>query len=159
MAAPRVKAAGMKAARVKASDRKASGAPGWRAWTAVAVGALVGTELRYGLGVLFPESAGTIPWTTLAINVFGSFVLATLTTLWIARPRTAFWLRAGVGPGLLGAFTTFSAVVFYVDQQARSGQHLTWLIYLGLSLVLGLGAAAIGWKCGKALSDRTGGAS
>ena len=123
----------------------------------MALGALVGTELRYGLGVLFPERAGAIPWTTLAINVCGSFVLAALTTLWIARPRTAFWLRAGIGPGLLGSFTTFSAVVFSVDQQARSGQHLTWLTYLGLSLVLGLGAAAAGWKAGKALSDRTGG--
>jgi CrcB protein len=136
---------------------KALGSAGWRAWTAVALGALVGTELRYGLGVLFPEPAGAIPWTTLAINVCGSFVLAALTTLWIARPRTAFWLRAGIGPGLLGSFTTFSAVVFSVDQQARSGQHLTWLTYLGLSLVRGLGAAAAGWKAGKALSDRTGG--
>ncbi|WP_454698911.1 fluoride efflux transporter FluC [Arthrobacter humicola] len=136
---------------------KALGSAGWRAWTAVALGALVGTELRYGLGVLFPEPAGAIPWTTLAINVCGSFVLAAITTLWIARPRTAFWLRAGIGPGLLGSFTTFSAVVFSVDQQARSGQHLTWLTYLGLSLVLGLGAAAAGWKAGKALSDRTGG--
>ncbi|WP_028270146.1 fluoride efflux transporter FluC [Arthrobacter sp. UNC362MFTsu5.1] len=136
---------------------KALGSAGWRAWTAVALGALVGTELRYGLGVLFPEPAGAIPWTTLAINVCGSFVLAALTTLWIARPRTAFWLRAGIGPGLLGSFTTFSAVVFSVDQQARYGQHLTWLTYLGLSLVLGLGAAAAGWKAGKALSDRTGG--
>jgi CrcB protein len=144
---------------MKVSGVKAYKSPGWRAWTAVAIGALVGTELRYGLGVLFPETAGAVPWTTLAVNVCGSFVLAALTTVWIARPRTAFWLRAGIGPGLLGSFTTFSAVVFTIDQQARSGQHLTWLIYLGLSLVLGLGAAAVGWKTGKALSDRTAGAS
>ncbi|ABK04038.1 camphor resistance protein CrcB [Arthrobacter sp. FB24] len=137
----------------------AASIPGWRAWAAVAVGALAGTELRYGLGVLFPDAAGAIPWTTLAINVCGSFVLAALTTLWIARPRTAFWLRAGIGPGLLGSFTTFSAVVFSIDQQARAGQHVTWLIYLALSLVLGLAAAAAGWKAGKALSDRTAGAS
>ncbi|MBP1231968.1 CrcB protein [Arthrobacter sp. PvP102] len=137
----------------------AASIPGWRAWAAVAGGALAGTELRYGLGVLFPDAAGAIPWTTLAINVCGSFVLAALTTLWIARPRTAFWLRAGIGPGLLGSFTTFSAVVFSIDQQARAGQHVTWLIYLALSLVLGLAAAAAGWKAGKALSDRTAGAS
>jgi CrcB protein len=137
----------------------AASTPGWRAWAAVAVGALAGTELRYGLGVLFPDAAGAIPWTTLAINVCGSFVLAALTTLWIARPRTAFWLRAGIGPGLLGSFTTFSAVVFSIDQQARAGQHVIWLIYLALSLVLGLAAAAAGWKAGKVLSDRTAGAS
>ena len=88
----------------------------------------------------------------------GSFVLATLTTLWIARPQTAFWLRAGIGPGLLGSFTTFSALVIAIDQQIRGGFHATWLAYLGLSLVLGLGAAAAGWKTGKAIADLRGGA-
>ena len=134
------------------------GLPDWRAWAAVAAGGLLGTELRYGAVLAFPEAAGAVPWTTLVINVVGSFVLATLTTLWIARPRTAFWLRAGLGPGLLGSFTTFSAVVFSVDQQFRGGMHGTWLAYLGLSLVLGLGAAAAGWKAGKALADLRAGA-
>jgi CrcB protein len=132
---------------------------GWRAWAAVAAGGLIGTELRYGAGLVFPETAGTIPWTTLVINVVGSFVLAALTTVWIARPKTAFWLRAGLGPGLLGSFTTFSAVVFVIDQQFRAGFHAGWLAYLGLSLVLGLGAAAAGWKTGKALADLSGGAA
>ena len=45
------------------------GVPGWKAWTAVAVGGLIGTELRFGAGLLFPETAGQVPWTTLAINV------------------------------------------------------------------------------------------
>ncbi|MDD1477086.1 fluoride efflux transporter FluC [Arthrobacter sp. H16F315] len=144
----------------KAHPRTAGAAhdrsPGWHAWTAVAVGGLIGTELRYGAGLVFPESAGTIPWTTLAINVLGSFVLAALTTVWIARPKTAFWLRAGLGPGLLGSFTTFSAVVFALDQQFNAGFQTSWLVYLGLSLVLGLGAAAAGWKAGKAMADLTG---
>ena len=125
------------------------GVPGWKAWSAVAVGGLIGTELRFGAGLIFPESAGAVPWTTLAINVSGSFVLATLTTLWIARPQTAFWLRA---------FTTFSALVMAIDQQIRGGFHATWLAYLGLSLVQGLGAAAAGWKTGKAIADLRGGA-
>ena len=133
--------------------------PGWRAWAAVAVGGLIGTELRYGAGLLFPETAGSVPWTTLVINVVGSFALAALTTVWIARPRTAFWLRAGLGPGLLGSFTTFSAVVFTIDQQFLGGFHASWLAYLALSLILGLGAAAAGWKTGKTLADLGGGAS
>lgn len=139
------------------ADRR-PGRPGWRAWTAVAAGGLLGTELRYAAGLAFPETAGAVPWTTLAINVVGSFVLATLTTLWIARPRTAFWLRAGLGPGLLGSFTTFSAVAFSLEEQFRAGWHGTWLAYLGLSLALGLGAAAAGWKTGKALSGLRAGA-
>ncbi|MCU1433291.1 MAG: camphor resistance protein CrcB [Pseudarthrobacter sp.] len=128
--------------------------PGWRAWLAVAVGGFAGTELRYGLGLAFPDLPGAVPWTTLGINVAGSFVLATLTTLWIARPHTSFWLRAGLGPGLLGSFTTFSAVVFSIDQLARAGEHPAWLAYLGLSLLLGLGAAAGGWRTGRLVADR-----
>jgi CrcB protein len=138
------------AAADKGSAVTAAGSHGWRAWVAVAAGGLVGTELRYGLGVLFPETAGAVPWTTLAINVAGSFVLGMLTTIWIARPRTAFWLRAAIGPGLLGSFTTFSAVVASVDQLARGGLHAVWVLYLSLSVLLGLGAAAAGWKAGKA---------
>jgi CrcB protein len=133
---------------------KNSGVPEGRAWLAVAVGALAGTELRYGLGLAYPDTAGTVPWATLLINISGSFVLAALTTFWIARPHTAFWLRAGVGPGLLGSFTTFSAVVFSIDQLARAGQHVVWIAYLVLSLLLGLGAAAAGWRTGKVLADR-----
>lgn len=130
--------------------------PRWRAWLAVAVGGLAGTELRYGLGLAFPETVGEMPWTTLGINVAGSFVLAALTTVWMARPQTAFWLRAGLGPGLLGSFTTFSAVVFSVDQLARASEHPAWIAYLGLSLLLGLGAAAGGWRTGRILADRLG---
>src|SRR6478609_1306003 len=113
--------------------------PEWRAWLAVAAGGLAGTELRYGLGLVFPDHGGAMPWNTLGINVAGSFVLAALTTVWMARPHTAFWLRAALGPGLLGSFTTFSAVVFGIDRLVRAGEHPVWLVYLGLSLVLGLG--------------------
>ncbi|MCU1565948.1 MAG: camphor resistance protein CrcB [Pseudarthrobacter sp.] len=131
---------------------KPTGAPAARAWLAVAVGGLFGTELRYGVGLAFPDLPGAVPWATLWINVGGSFVLALLTTVWMARPRTAFWLRAGLGPGLLGSFTTFSAVVFAVDQLARAGSHFVWAAYLVLSLLLGLAAAGAGWRSGKVVA-------
>lgn len=134
---------------------KPRGIPPAGAWLAVAAGGLLGSELRYGLGLAFPDQANAVPWTTLCINVAGSFVLATLTTAWIARPRTAFWLRAGLGPGLLGSFTTFSAVVFSVDQLARAGQHPAWIAYLLLSLLPGLLAAGLGWRLGKLLTRST----
>ena len=146
----------MKAPETSATTLKTTGSRSWKAWAAVAAGGLVGTELRYGLGVLFPEQAGSVPWTTLAINVTGSFVLGLLTTVWMARPHTAFWLRAGIGPGLLGSFTTFSALVASVDQLVRGGFHAEWISYLVLSVLLGLAAAALGWRTGKAIAGGRG---
>ncbi|TQJ41488.1 CrcB protein [Arthrobacter sp. SLBN-112] len=130
--------------------------PTGRAWLAVAVGGLIGSELRYGLGLAFPDVPGSVPWATLAINISGSFVLATLTTVWMARPHTAFWLRAGIGPGLLGSFTTFSAAIFASDQLARAGAHPVWILYLGLSLGLGLAAAGLGWRSGRLIARNLG---
>lgn len=135
---------------------KPAGTPAGSAWLAVAAGGLLGTELRYGLGLAFPEPAGGLPWTTLSINVAGSFVLALLTTLWLARPQAPFWLRAGLGPGLLGSFTTFSAVVFSVDQLGRAGEHLLWAAYLLMSVLFGLAAAGLGWRFGRFLAARPG---
>jgi CrcB protein len=59
---------------------------------------------------------------------------------------------------VLGSFTTFSALVLAIDKEIYAGFHAVWLTYLGLSLVLGLGAAAAGWKTGKAIADLRGGA-
>jgi CrcB protein len=55
---------------------------------------------------------------------------------------------------LLGSFTTFSAVVFSVEQLARAGEHLAWAAYLALSVLLGLAAAGLGWRFGTLVAVR-----
>lgn len=125
-----------------------------RVWLAVAGGGLAGTEARYFLGLAVPDSPSGVPWTTLAVNVLGSLVLGFLTTWWAARPGTPFWLRAGLGPGLLGSFTTFSALALAVNMLAAGGRHPAWLLYLGLSLLLGLAAAAGGLALGRRVGGR-----
>ncbi|BAS09764.1 hypothetical protein AHiyo4_31860 [Arthrobacter sp. Hiyo4] len=45
-------------------------------------------------------------------------------------------------------------MVFSIDQLARAGEHPVWIAYLGLSLLLGLGGAAGGWRTGRLLTDR-----
>lgn len=117
---------------------------GWRIWAAVAVGGFGGTEARYLLGLVLPESPGEFPWTTLAINVGGSFLLGWLTALWAGTAREPRWLQAGLGPGLLGSFTTFSAVSL-----AAVTEPALLLPNLGTSLALGLAAAAAGIALGQ----------
>jgi CrcB protein len=123
---------------------------------AVALGGFTGTLLRYGLGRAVPEAG--FPWTTLGINVAGSLVLGLLTGWWAGRPGFPAWLRSGLGPGLLGSFTTFSAVAVFSASAGASGAGTAWTAttwtvaaYLLLGLVLGLSAAAAGLAGGRAL--------
>jgi CrcB protein len=85
-------------------------APAPAALLAVALGGAVGGTLRWWLGDVAPDGPG-FPWTTFAINVSGSLALALLPLVAMVRARPA--LAAGLGPGLLGGYTTLSA---YAEQ-------------------------------------------
>lgn len=80
--------------------------PSPRLLLSVAVGGAVGSVVRFVAGEIAPDGTG-FPWTTFAINVVGSTLLAGLLLLPLAR-RSAIW-AAALGPGLMGGFTTFSA--------------------------------------------------
>lgn len=111
---------------------------------AVLLGGAAGTALRLLADVLVPAPAGGIPYSTLAVNVLGSFLLgAAVARLWPGMPP---WARAGLGTGLLGSFTTFSAVALVVDELARDGSIVVALAYLAASLVGGLVAALLGLR-------------
>lgn len=70
----------------------------------------MGALLRWLLGESVPDGSG-FPWSTFAINVSGSFALALLPA--ISAVRSSSLLTVGLGPGLLGGYTTLSA---YADQ-------------------------------------------
>ena len=84
-----------------------------RVLIAVAVGGALGAVLRFALVSWIPDGGG-IPWTTFGINLSGSAALAGLGGLHLVRTSTV--LAAGLGPGLLGGFTTMSAA----SEQTRS---------------------------------------
>ena len=109
---------------------------------------MVGTTLRLGLDAAIPHTDDAFPLSTLIINVLGAFVLGALVSrLWPAAPG---WLKVGLGPGLLGSFTTFSAVAVGLVALTAAGNGSIALAYLVLTLVLGFGAAALGLALGRA---------
>jgi CrcB protein len=77
---------------------------------AAACGGALGAVLRYLAGQAFPDGSG-FPWTTFAINVAGSCLLALLPLLALVRRHRP--VAVALGPGLLGGFTTLSA---YAEQ-------------------------------------------
>ncbi|WP_318241852.1 fluoride efflux transporter FluC [Arthrobacter pullicola] len=122
----------------------------------MAVGGLAGSEARYLLTALFPPVPGAFDTTTFTINIAASAALGFLTSWWLFRPTVPFWLRAGLGPGLLGSFSTFSALALSIETLLVSGRHGTWLLYAGLSTAVGLAAAGAGLAAGNRLLGRPG---
>jgi CrcB protein len=114
---------------------------------AVLLGGAVGTALRLGIDALLPHSDDSFPWATLGINVAGSFALGALVSL--AWHRTPGWLRAGLGPGLLGSFTTFSALTVSLVTLGAAGAWMPAAAYLVASIALGLAAALLGLRLGR----------
>ena len=123
-------------------------------YLAVFVGGLVGTGLRFALDVALPHADDGFPWSTLIVNLVGAFALGWLAGgLW-TRPSTPAWLKAGVGSGVIGSFTTLSAVMGSLTILGREGEVALAAVYLGVSLVAGLALAAGGLKLGSALAHR-----
>jgi CrcB protein len=111
-------------------------------WWLVAVGAAVGAPTRFLVDRWAREhsSAGTILG-TLVVNVAGSFVLG-LAAGWSGAPT---WVLPLVGIGFCGALTTFSTLAFETWVFLEERAWRPFVVNLGLSLVLGLGAVWLGW--------------
>ncbi len=109
----------------------------------VAVGGVLGSLGRYGLGVARP---GLL--TTLVVNVLGSFLLGLLVGL---RPHGR-WSRPFLGTGVLGGFTTFSTFSYETLLLVEDGHWTRAAVYALGSLALGLAAVAAGASLGASLA-------
>ncbi len=115
-----------------------------RSILAVAVGGMLGAALRLAIDALLPHGPSDFPLSTLLINLAGSFALGLLVArVWPVAPE---WVRAGLGAGLVGTFTTFSALAVSL---VALGFSWIALAYLVLSVGGGLAAALLGLRIGR----------
>ena len=114
---------------------------------AVAAGGALGSVVRYLLTRISFLSA--FPWSTLLVNVAGSFLLGLFLALAGTRVAISQESRAFVSIGLLGGFTTFSTF----SQQTISLWQAERFAFAGLNVALhvalGLLAAWLGWRLGR----------
>ncbi|MBO9577687.1 MAG: CrcB family protein [Microbacteriaceae bacterium] len=128
-------------------------------WVAVGIGGAIGTAARYGLELALPHALHQVPWATVIENTLGSFLLGVLVAA--TATRIPHWLRAGLGAGVLGSFTTFSTLMVAAVGMAQGGElaHGPGSIEPGAfwaaagvlvgSLVLGVVAALLGLLLGR----------
>lgn len=110
------------------------------------LGGCVGVALRAVLEFAMPDGTG-FPKTTFAINVTGALFLAVLIE-WLAHRgpdvgrRRA--LRLFLGTGVMGGFTTYSALAAQTDALARTEQPWVALAYAVGTIAAGFVASVLG---------------
>ena len=108
----------------------------------VALGAVPGAVMRWQIGSHLHDN-------NVIVNVFGAFVLGWLVGLPL-RPKRQLL----VGIGFCGSLTTFSSWMVNCVSFIAQGDWLAALGLIGLTLGLGLGAAALGLLVGRSLVKR-----
>ncbi|MDE6499264.1 MAG: fluoride efflux transporter CrcB [Rikenella sp.] len=117
---------------------------GWTNLLWVGLGGFAGAVARYGAGIataaLVGERSGRFPWSTLAVNVVGSFLIG-----WLLRYVEQGSVQHLLGVvGFCGGFTTFSTFSLESVRLLREGHTAMAVLYIGLSFLLCLGATCLG---------------
>jgi fluoride exporter len=114
---------------------------------AVFAAGVLGTAARLAIDSVFPVHPGGVLVSTLVVNTAGSFALGVV--VGVLPRHSPEWLRAGLGAGLLGSFTTFSAItvasVALTDSDMVVGSAIRLIASVGTGIVAavaGLGLAA-----------------
>ena len=108
------------------------------ALTALAGG--VGAGLRFAVDALITRVIGDrLPWGIFLVNVTGSLALGVLASM--APSLEWSWV---LGVGLLGGYTTFSAVAVSTVLLAEERRSWAAMGYASLTLVISVAAAGLG---------------
>lgn len=109
-------------------------------WLLVALGAAVGAPVRFAVTLALRDRGATSHAGTLLVNVVGSLVLGMLVGSDVRGGALAL-----VGTGFCGALTTMSTLALEVWDGIVERRLPHAVAALGLHLLIGLGAAWLGW--------------
>lgn len=120
-----------------------------RSIVAVGLGGAVGTVGRVALSSSMPVDPATFPWSTFVENVVGAFLLGLVMTLLTVRADIDPVVRLGLCTGMLGSFTTFSALAVEVNALVVDAALVTAIVYATATLICGLAGACAGILLGR----------
>ena len=109
-------------------------------------GGFIGAVLRYYLSGVAQSLSGSVsfPVGTLTVNLIGCLIIGAISKMAEDFGFFAADTRLFLTIGFLGAFTTYSTFGYETLNLLRDNEWLYALLYVGLHLILGLGAVWIG---------------
>ncbi|MBJ7357160.1 fluoride efflux transporter CrcB [Nocardioides sp.] len=117
----------------------------------VCLGAALGAPGRYLVDrAVQARHDSVMPWGTMLVNVVGSFALGVLTGLSTSH-EVPDAVSLTLGMGLCGALTTYSTFGYEMFRLLEDGARRSAVLNAGISLVAGVGFAALGYALGVAL--------
>jgi len=113
-------------------------------WAAVVVIGGTGSVLRFLVdGVVGSVAGRDFPAGTLVVNISGAVILGVLTGLVLSHDAALL-----AGTAAVGSYTTFSTWMLETQRMGEERQRRKVAANIALSLVLGVGAAALGEAIG-----------
>jgi len=111
----------------------------------VIAGSAAGGSARYITSLVVQSKNNTqFPMGTFMINLIGCFIIGMVYALAARNASNGSDIKLLLATGFCGGFTTFSAFAFENLELFKSGLHLTALVYIILSVVLGILAVVLG---------------
>ena len=111
----------------------------------VFAGSAAGGSVRYITSLLIQSKNTTqFPLGTFLINLIGCFIIGMIYAIASRNASIGSDIKLLLATGFCGGFTTFSAFAFENLELFKSGQYLTALLYIILSVVLGILAVILG---------------
>ena len=108
----------------------------------VGLGGMIGSVMRYLVSYFIRNES--FPYATFIVNIAGSLLIGAIMGIAAREEGFANW-RLFLATGICGGFTTFSAFAWENMQLLTQQRYGTFVLYTGVTLVLGLAAVTAGY--------------
>lgn len=112
----------------------------------VGAGSFLGGAARYWISQWMQQRfTYSFPYGTFTINIIGCLAIG-LILGWVEKGNLSLDWKFFLATGICGGFTTFSAFSWEILTLMKQGQTPQALLYIGVSVILGLLATWLGWQ-------------
>ncbi len=113
----------------------------------IGLGGFIGTILRFLLSSSIEKSFATsFPIGTILVNLIGCFLIGLLSGYFTQKLGDQTQLFFFLTIGVLGGFTTFSAIAMDSQVFIENGEYLKMLTYISVQAILGIALCFIGYN-------------